>query len=171
MFRAFSIFAGAAVLAMSLSFAGARNGSPPDSASGNDHQLMQGYTQVLIGMPVFRLAALGLDTAKAERLSRLTLSQRFMPRDHQTFEALDPAVKDCYRRPDDCTAYIYGDFSETVVLLVQNGRVTWKTIFHSVIARTELSPASGYNLTRRKSPAAQKRLFGEFLRHATIARS
>jgi hypothetical protein len=171
MFRAFSIFAGAALLAMSLSFASARSGSPPDSAGGNDHQLMHGYTQVLIGMPILRLAALGLDTAKAERLSRLTLSQRFMPRDHQTFEALDPAVKDCYRRSDDCTAYIYGDFSETVVLLVQNDRVTWKTIFHSVVARTELLPANGYNLTQGKSLVTQERLFGEFLRPATIARS
>ena len=55
--------------------------------------------------------------------------ERFMPKDHTAFDALDPAVKNCYRGSGDCTAYIYEVYSKSTVLLVQDGRVTWKMMF------------------------------------------
>jgi|SRR5476651_1043318 hypothetical protein len=143
MLRAFSILAGAVILAASLSFAGSPHASAAAPAGGDDDRLMRGYAQVRIGMPFSRLAALGFDAAKAERLSRMALMERFMPKDHTAFDALDPAVKNCYRGSGDCTAYIFEVYSEPTVLLVQGGRVTWKMMFNSVMAGAELSRAAG----------------------------
>ncbi len=49
-----------------------------------------------------------------------------MPTDAATFDKLDPAVKNCYRGSQDCTAYIFDLNTSSVWVLVQNGRVTWK---------------------------------------------
>jgi hypothetical protein len=141
MLKAFSILAGAVALAAGLSFAGAPHAGAV--AGGDDDPLIRAYAQVRIGMPFSRLAALGFDAARAERLSRLALMERFMPRDHAAFDALDPAVKNCYRGSGDCTAYIFEDYCESTVLLVQGGRVTWKLMFNAVMAGAELSRAAG----------------------------
>ena len=69
--------------------------------------------------------------------------KRFMPKNDTAFDALDPAVKNCYRESDDCTAYIFEVYSEPTVLLVQGGRVTWKMMFNSTMAGAELSRAAG----------------------------
>jgi hypothetical protein len=143
MLRALSILAGAVALAASLSFAGSPHASAAALGSGDDDRLMRAYAQVQIGMPFSRLAALGFDTAKAERLPRMVLMERFMPKDHAAFDALDPAVKNCYRGSGGCTAYIFEVYSEPTVLLVQGGRVTWKMVFNSVMAGAGLSRAAG----------------------------
>jgi hypothetical protein len=133
MLRAFSILAGAILLATSLAFAAA---PPPAAASAgdDDDRMMRAFTQVRIGTPFSHIAALGLDPARAERLSRADLMKRFMPKDRTAFNALDPAVKNCYRGTDDCAAYIFQVYTEPTVLLVQGGRVTWKMMSNAVIA-------------------------------------
>lgn len=143
MFKAFLILASAVVLATGLSFAFSPQRSAAALGDSDEDRLMHAYAQVQIGMPISRLAALGFDAAKAERLSRMTLMERFMPKDPTVFDALDPAVKNCYRGSDDCTAYIFGDYSEATLFLIQDGRVTWKMKFNSVMAGTELSRAAG----------------------------
>jgi hypothetical protein len=142
MLRAFSILSGAIVLAASLSFIGSPHASAAAAVGGDDDRLMRAYAQVRIGMPFSQLAALGFDTAKAERLSRMPLMERFMPKDHTAFDALDPAVKNCYRGSDDCTAYIFEVYTQPTVLLVQGGRVTWKVMLNSVMAGAELPRAA-----------------------------
>ena len=106
------------------------------AASGfnNDEWTLRAYAQVHTGMPFSQLGALGLDTAKAERLSKLALMERFMPKDSTAFDALDPAVRNCYLGPGDCTAYIFDVYTEQAVLLVQGGRVTWKMMSTSMVA-------------------------------------
>ena len=141
--RAFSILAGAVVLAASLSFVGSPHAAAAALGGGDDERLMHAYAQVRIGTPFSRLDALGFDTSKAERLTRLPLMKRFMPKNDTAFDALDPAVKNCYRESDDCTAYIFEVYSEPTVLLVQGGRVTWKMMFNSTMAGAELSRAAG----------------------------
>ena len=143
MLRAFSILSGAIVLAASLSFLGSPHASAAALGGGDDDRLMRAFAQVRIGMPFSRLAALGFDPAKAERLSRVPLMERFMPKDHAAFDALDPAVKNCYRGSGDCTAYIFEVYGEPAVLLVQGGRVTWKVMFNAMMAGAELSRAAG----------------------------
>ena len=143
MLKAFSILAGAVVLAASLSFVGSPHASAAALGGGDDDRLMRAYAQVRIGMPFSRLDSLGLDTAKAERLTRMALIKRFMPNDHAAFDALDPAVKNCYRVSGDCTAYIFEVYTEPTVLLVQGGRVTWKMMFNSMMAEAELLRAAG----------------------------
>jgi hypothetical protein len=133
MLRAFSIVAGAVLLATSLGFAGSPRAGAAVPGSGDDGRLTRAYAHIRIGMPFSRLAALGFDTAKAERLSKMALMERFMPKDKTTFDALDPAVKNCYRGSEDCTAYIFEVYSDEMVLLIQGGRVTWKIVSKSMV--------------------------------------
>jgi hypothetical protein len=130
MMRIFSLLAVLAVLVgAGVAFAGWPHASAAVSAAGNDDRLMHAYAQVRTGMPFSQLGALGLDTAKAERISKLALMERFMPKDSTAFDALDPAVKDCYLGPGDCAAYIFDGYGNQAILLVQAGRVTWKKVF------------------------------------------
>jgi hypothetical protein len=99
-----------------------------------DDRLMRAYEQVQAGMPFARLAILGFDTSKAERISKLAMMERFMPRDRAVFDALDPAVKRCYLGEKECTAYIFEIGGEQAVLLVQGGQVTWKMMTSSLVA-------------------------------------
>jgi hypothetical protein len=55
-----------------------------------------------------------------------------MARDASTFNRLGPAVKNCCRGAQDCTAYIFDLNTSSVWVLVQNGRVTWK-LKHNLI--------------------------------------
>jgi hypothetical protein len=143
MSKAFSIIAGSIILAINLSFAGSPHIGAAALKSGDDDRLMHAYAQIKIGMPSSQLGALGFDTVKAERLSRTALMKSFMPKDPTAFDALDPAVKNCYRGSGDCTAYIFEGYSEPTILLVQGGRVTWKMMFNSVMAEAEVSRAAG----------------------------
>jgi hypothetical protein len=144
MLRAFSIVAGAVLLATSVSFAGSLHASTAAPGGGDDDdRMMRAYTRVQIGTPFSQIAALGLDPAKAERLSRAALMERFMPKDHAAFNALDPAVKNCYRGSGDCAAYIFQVYTEPTVLLVQGGRVTWKMMSNAVIAEAGLPRIAG----------------------------
>jgi hypothetical protein len=130
MIRIFSLLAVLAILVgASLGFAGWPQASAAVSQSRNDDWLMRAYAQVKTGMPIAELGALGLDSTKAEKLSKLALMERYMPKDSTAFDALDPAVRNCYAGAGDCTAYIFESYGNQAVLLVQNGRVTWKSIF------------------------------------------
>jgi hypothetical protein len=129
MLRIYSVFCVLAVLiGGGLAFVGWPHANAAVTSTGNDDRFMRAYAQVHTGMPLSRLNAVGLDTAKAERLSKLALMERFMPSDSVAFDALDPAVKNCYQGRDDCTAYIFEAASAQAVVLVQGGRVTWKMI-------------------------------------------
>ncbi len=107
------------------------------SASGfsSDEMLVRAYARVDTGMPVSQLAAAGFDPAKAERLSRLGLMERYMPKDSAQFDNLDPAVQDCYVGRSDCSAYIFTAMGAEAVLLVKGGRVTWKAISGVAVAK------------------------------------
>jgi len=123
---------GAALLAL---VAGWANSSPaPVLNTGNGDQAMQAYTRIRPGMPVSQIGALGFDIAAAERLPKSVLMARFMPTDAAGFDALDPAVKHCYRGSGDCTAYLFHASTGLVLVLVQDGRVAWKSVYNSVIA-------------------------------------
>jgi hypothetical protein len=124
------------VLGAGIAMAWPRAGAAASGFS-NDEWTLRAYAQVRTGMPFSQLGALGLDTAKAERLSKLALMERFMPKDSAAFDALDPAVRNCYLGSDDCTAYIFDVYTEQMVLLVQGGRVTWKMMSHTRVARND----------------------------------
>ena len=116
--------------------------------------LAQAYVQVKPGTTrASQLARLGFDTANpsVHMLSYLGVMERFMARDSVAFDRLDTAVQDCIEARDRCTALVF-DRGETrvraagmlsifgvdaakadeapaeVTLLVQDGRVAYKTI-------------------------------------------
>jgi len=129
MMRIFSVLAVLAVLVgASLGFAGWPHASAA-ARDSNDDRLMRAYALVKPGMPVSQLGSLGLDTARAQRLSKLALMERYMPKDGVAFDALNPAVKNCYMGPEDCTGYFFEGYANQAVLLVQGGLVTWKSVF------------------------------------------
>ncbi len=137
------VFVGAVLLAASLASVGSPRGNVAVSLSGNDDRLTRAYTQIRAGMRISQVAAFGFDINKAERLPKKALMARFMPTDSTKFDALDPAVKNCYRGSDDCTAYIFDDYTDQLLLLVQGGRVTWKLKFKSVVAGSSFSTSVG----------------------------
>jgi len=102
----------------------------PLATSGfdSDEVLTRAYERVRTGMPASQLGTIGFDTAKAQRLSKLALMERFMPKDSMGFDALDPAVQDCYVGAADCNAYIFAAMGAQAVLLVEGGRVAWKNL-------------------------------------------
>ena len=128
--KVFSTLVGAVFVGSGLSLAGIHH-TTGASGSSDDDRLVHDYAQVWAGMPISRLGAVGFDAAKAERLSRAALVEQFMPKDRIAFDALAPAVKNCYAGPDNCTAYIFSTYSHQALLLVQGGRVTWKMMADS----------------------------------------
>ena len=98
------------------------------SGFSSDELLTRAYARVQAGMPASQLATIGFDTAKAERLTKLALMERFMPKDSLAFDALDPAVQDCYLGSADCNAYVFTAMGAEAVLLIKGGRVTWKDL-------------------------------------------
>jgi hypothetical protein len=135
----FSVFAGAVLLAVGLGFASSPHGKAAVPKVGHDDQMMRAYAEIWSGMPISQIDALGFNIAAAERLPKSVLMARFMPSDAAEFNALDPAIKDCYRGPGDCTAYIFDVYTGFVLVLVQDGRVTWKWNYNSVVAGTAFS--------------------------------
>ena len=127
------VFAGAVLLAVGGGFAGSSHGNAAVSNAGNDDQTMRAYAQIRLGMPISQIDALGFDTAVAERLTKSVLMERFMPTDAAKFDALDPAIKNCYRGSGDCAAYIFDGYTSQVLVLVQDGRITWKLKYDSVV--------------------------------------
>lgn len=134
MSKLFPVFAGAVLLAVGLGFASSPHGKAAVPKASNDDQLMRAYAQIWPGMPISQIDAMGFNTAVAERLPKNVLMARFMPTDAAEFNALDPAIKNCYRGLDDCTAYIFDVYTGLVLVLVQDGRVTWKWKYSSVVA-------------------------------------
>ena len=126
-------------MAVGLGFASSPHGKAAVPKSSNDDQLMRAYAQIWPGMPISQIDALGFNSAVAERLPKSVLMARFMPTDAAEFNALDPAIKNCYRGPDDCTAYIFDVYAGLVLVLVQDGRVTWKWKYNSVVAGATFS--------------------------------
>ena len=107
----------------------------------NDEILTRAYERVHTGMPVSQLGKIGLDTSQAERLSKLALVERFMPKDSVAFDALDPAVQACYAGPGACDAYIFTATGARAVLLVEDGRVAWKDITDVTVAENKTTRA------------------------------
>jgi len=139
MTKLFPVLAGGVLFAVGLGFATSPHGEAAVPKSNNDDQLMRAYAQIRPGMPISQIDALGFNTAVAERLPKSVLMARFMPTDAAGFNALDPAVKNCYRGSDDCTAYIFDVYTGLVLVLVQDGRVTWKVKYNSVVAEASFS--------------------------------
>lgn len=131
MLKMFQIVFGAVLVAVVAGWA--NSPSAPVLSHDNGDQAMQAYARIRPGMPLSQIGALGFDIAAAERLPKSVLMARYMPTDAARFDALDPAVKTCYRGSGDCTAYLFNASAGPVLVLVQNGRVTWKTMYNSVI--------------------------------------
>ena len=130
MFRTVIIFVGFVVMlgAGVAVAAWPKTTAPVTAGFYNDERLMHAYERVQTGMPVSQLGTAGFDIAKAQRMSKLALMDRYMPKDSSAFDALDPAVQECYIGRDDCTAYIFTSMGVDAVLLVEGGRVAWKTL-------------------------------------------
>ena len=131
--RMLPVLAGAFLLAAGVSIVSAPSGNAAVSSSATE-QLTGAYDQIKLGMPISQIDALGFNPAMAERLTKSVLMARFMPTDAATFNELDPVVKNCYRGSDDCTAYIFDTYTSLVLVLVQDGRITWKLKYDSVVA-------------------------------------
>ena len=129
----FRVLVGAILLAASVSFA-ASHGGAAARVPVNEDRIAHAYAKIRTGMPLAQLDTFGFDPAKAERLSKKAVVERFMPKDDAKFDALNPAAKNCYRGPDDCTAYIFDNYSDQVVVLVQGGRVAWKKMYIWIVA-------------------------------------
>jgi len=123
-----------------------------ESGFSDDEQLMHAYARLQTGLPVSQLGAAGFDIGKAQRMSKLALMERFMPKDSTAFDALDPAVQDCYIGPDDCTAYIFAAMGAQAVLLVEGGRVAWKSMAGLTVAGRHKGKVAG--VRRRMRVAA-----------------
>ena len=132
--RMLPVFAGAILFAVGAGFASSPERSAAVSNSGNGDQQTQAYAQIRLGMPISQLETLGFNVAVAERLTKSVLMARFMPTDAAKFNELDPAVKNCYRGSGDCTAYIFDVYTSLVVVLVQDGRITWKLKYDTVVS-------------------------------------
>jgi hypothetical protein len=108
---------------------------PPEDGGGahaapSARQLEAAYDRVRPGItPESGLAALGLDSAQARKLSYLGALEMFLPRDAAAFDTLDPAMQRCFQTQGRCTAMIFSAAPEArVVLLIEGGRVAYKAI-------------------------------------------
>ena len=91
--------------------------------------LAAAYDRVRPGVtPESGLAALGLDSEQARKLSYLGALEMFLPRDAAAFDALDPAMRRCFQTQGRCTAMIFSAAPVRVVLLIAGGRVAYKAI-------------------------------------------
>jgi hypothetical protein len=89
--------------------------------------------------PVAQLPGLGFDTRDAMRLSYLGMIEQFMPGDSFDFDALDPAVRDCFQARDRCDAFIFPlkDRPGTrALVLIQAGRVAYKSLSAKILTST-----------------------------------
>jgi hypothetical protein len=131
MVRTFVIFLGLTVMLVSGVAAAAGwwlhdKGGP---AMASAEQIRSAYGRVRAGAtPVSKLASLGLDTRGARRLSPLGVMEQFMPKDSRAFDGLDPAVQTCFTTQNQCTAYVFAAPGAKAVLLIEGGRVAYKTL-------------------------------------------
>jgi hypothetical protein len=107
--------------------------------------LKTAYARAALGATRPQLARLGFDAARpgVRRLSGLGVQEYFMPRSSRSFDALDPAVQNCFEAPDRCNVLIFpladgrgasGLFaahasagpSGRIILLLHSGRLTYK---------------------------------------------
>jgi hypothetical protein len=105
-------------------------GATASDGVASEQQLLRAYARVRDGMPASRLEVAGFDTARVQRLSALALMERFMPKDSFAFDSQDPAVQRCFEGSDGCAAYIFhvAEGPAQALLLVEGGRVAWKTL-------------------------------------------
>lgn len=98
----------------------------PAQATASDYDdLRPGIT------PVSQMPRLGFDTDRAMRLSYLGMIEQFMPGDSFDFDALAPAVRDCFQARDHCDAFIFPlkDRPGTrALVLTKAGRVAYKSL-------------------------------------------
>jgi hypothetical protein len=102
---------------------------------GSDQSLVSAFARVPAGMPVSQLASAGFDTSQAKRLSALALMEAFMPADSTAFDTLDPGLQSCFQNRDGCDGYAFRATGAVVVLVVEHGRVTWKTMLGLPVAK------------------------------------
>ena len=133
MLKMLPVFVGAVLLAAGVGLASSPRGNTGVLNSGTDDQ-SQTYDRIKVGMPVSKIEAPGFDVALAQQLPKNALLGLLMPTDPAKFAALDPAIKSCYREPVDCTAYLFDIYIGVAVVLVQDGRIIWKTMYNSVVA-------------------------------------
>ena len=97
-------------------------------------QFRAAYARVTPGITAAsELDRLGFDLAapSAHLLSYLGVMERFMPRDSEAFDRLDPAMRACFEAQDGRTARIFrmdGARTAKIVLLIHDGRVAYKAI-------------------------------------------
>ncbi|MEJ1970418.1 MAG: hypothetical protein WDN03_17590 [Rhizomicrobium sp.] len=145
--------------------------------------LASAYARVLPGQTrASQLGRLGFDstTPNVEVLSYLGMIERFMPRDSAQFDRLDPRLQTCIEARDRCTALVFkpgsafkvraaGMFSmfglgaaqaaasdPVVTLLVQDGRVAYKTISGIPQQRPVAAPAIARSITAEATPVAYR---------------
>lgn len=98
--------------------------------SSDFDRLKPGVTQAA------QLPLLGFDTSGAERLSYLAMVEQFMPGDSFAFDALAPAVQDCFEGRARCDGYIFplADRSGArALVLIQGGRVAYKSLSGEIL--------------------------------------
>ena len=104
----------------------------PAAARTSMLQWKTAYNRIRAGVtPASQLSQLGFNPTGATKLSYLGVVETFMPQDSFGFDALDPAVQACIQAPDHCTAYIFAlphMHEAKVILLIEGGRVAYKTI-------------------------------------------
>jgi hypothetical protein len=131
--RRLSLFAGFVMLLGAGFTALPHHADGAATGPSNDELLTRAYDRVQTGMPVSQLGQIGLDTTQAEHLSKLALMENYMPKDTAAFDALDPAVQACYFSTD-CNAYIFTATGTQALLLVEGGKVAWKTLAGVTVA-------------------------------------
>ncbi len=78
-----------------------------------------------------QLPQLGFNLANGERLSYLGVVEKLMPGDSSDFDALDPAVRECFQTADRCAAFVFPLADRTglqAVVVIQAGRVAFKSL-------------------------------------------
>jgi hypothetical protein len=138
MLRTLGIFVGFVVM-LGAGVAVAAWPQAKEAAPGfsSDELLVTAFARVSTGMPASQLAAAGLDTAKAKRLSALALMEAFMPKDSTEFDALNPALQSCFQNRDGCDGYVFRAVAAEAVLVVEHGRVSWKMMLGLPVAKLQ----------------------------------
>jgi hypothetical protein len=113
--------------------------SGPSDASELPFQVSaRAYNRLQAGVtPVTQLQGLGFDLSHATRLSYLAMVEQFLPAESSGFDALDPSVQDCLASRDRCSAYSFplaGKGDVQVVVVIQSGRVAYKSVTDRVLA-------------------------------------
>ena len=94
-----------------------------------------------------RLAGLGFDLGHAQRLSFLALLEQFQRGDSIDFDALDPAVRDCFLGRARCDGYSFplADMpGTTAVVVIAQDRVATKLLTGRILTSAASGPSAHY---------------------------